>query len=105
VYLISKRKGYAGEKKPFSFGEVLRTFWNAKWALLAPVIILGGIYSGVFTPTEAGVIAAIYGMIIGLFVYRELKWKDIPKILINGATITGTVLIILSTATTFGRVF
>ncbi len=105
VYFISKKKGYSGEKRPFSFSEVFRTFWEAKWALFAPVIILGGIYSGVFTPTEAGVIAAIYGLIIGLFVYRELEWKDIPKVLINGATITGTVLIILSTATTFGRVF
>ena len=103
VYLIAKKRGYTGVKEPLSIAKVFKTFWDAKWALLTPVIILGGIYSGVFTPTEAGVIAVVYGLIVGLFVYRELKWKDIPKVLIDAATTTGAVLIILSTATTFGH--
>jgi C4-dicarboxylate transporter DctM subunit len=77
--------------------------WDAKWALFAPVLILGGIYSGVFTPTESAVIAVVYGLIVGLFVYRELKWKDIPRTLISSAMITGSVMIILGTATAFGK--
>ncbi|MET3507352.1 TRAP transporter large permease [Halalkalibacter oceani] len=105
VFMIAKKSGISGDGTPISFTEILRTFWEAKWALLAPVIILGGIYSGIFTPTESGVIAVVYGLIIGLFVYKELKWRDIPKVLIDSGVITGSVLIILSTATTLGRVF
>ena len=59
--------------------ELWKAFVDAIWALLMPVIILGGIYGGYFTPTEAAAVAVVYGLIIGLFVYRELKWKDIPK--------------------------
>ncbi|WP_203333681.1 TRAP transporter large permease [Planococcus beigongshangi] len=105
VFLIAKKTGIPGDGNQIAVKEVLRTFWAAKWALMAPVIILGGIYSGVFTPTESGVIAVVYGLIIGLFVYKELKWKDIPKVLIDAGIMTGAVLIILSTATTLGRVF
>lgn len=57
--------------------ELWKAFVDAIWALLMPVIILGGIYGGYFTPTEAAAVAVVYGLIIGLFVYRELKWKDI----------------------------
>ncbi|WP_028391760.1 TRAP transporter large permease [Bacillus cihuensis] len=103
VYLISKRRGYVGTGQKFNFGRFARTTKNAFWALMAPVIILGGIYSGAFTPTESAVIAVVYGLIIGLFVYKELKWKDVPKILISSAMMTGTVMIILGTATAFGK--
>jgi C4-dicarboxylate transporter DctM subunit len=68
------------------------------------VVILGGIYSGVFTPTEAAAVAVIYGFIVGLFVYRDLKWNDLPRILANSALTTATILIIIGTATTFGRI-
>jgi C4-dicarboxylate transporter DctM subunit len=103
IYWISKRRGYLGTGEPFDMGRLLRAMWDAKWALFAPVLILGGIYSGVFTPTESAVIAVVYGLVIGLFVYRELHWRQIPKTLISSAMITGTVMIILGTATGFGK--
>lgn len=67
-----------------------------------PVIILGGIYSGVFTPTEAAVIAVFYGLIVGVFVYKEIKLSDIPRILTDSAITMSTVLLIMSASTIFG---
>ena len=60
-----------------------------------PVIILGGIYSGLFTPTEAAVVAVFYGLFVGLFVYKEIKFSDIPKILTDSAMTMATVLLIM----------
>ncbi|MGE4284609.1 MAG: TRAP transporter large permease, partial [Clostridia bacterium] len=65
--------------------KFLAVFFDSIWALIMPFIILGGIYSGTFTPTEAGAVAAIYGLIVGVFVYKELKIKDIPKVICNSA--------------------
>lgn len=103
IYFISKRRGYVGTGVKFNFKRFAKANKDAFWALMAPVIILGGIYSGVFTPTESAVIAVVYGLIIGLFVYKELKLKQIPGILISSAMITGSVMIILGTATAFGK--
>ncbi len=103
VYIISKKNGYKGEEGKFDIKHVFKTFWDAKWSLLTPLIILGGIYSGIFTPTEAAVIAVIYAFIIGLFVHKELKFSDIPGILHNAAVTTGSVVIILGFATAFAR--
>ena len=69
-----------------------------------PVIILGGIYGGIFTPTEAAAVAVAYGLVVGLFVYRDLKLKDLYRIFASAALTTATILIILGTATTFGRI-
>jgi C4-dicarboxylate transporter, DctM subunit len=103
IYFISKRRGYVGTGVKFNLKRFAKANKDAFWALMAPVIILGGIYSGVFTPTESAVIAVVYGLIIGLFVYKELKLKQIPGILISSAMITGSVMIILGTATAFGK--
>ena len=86
------------EKIPF-----LKSLGNAIWALLVPIIILGGIYGGIFTPTEAAIIAADYAIIVGLFVYRELKIKDIPKVAAKSALTSATCLVLVATATAFGR--
>ena len=102
-YFIAKKKRIAKSGVKFSFRGLLHSAWDAKWALLAPVLILGGIYSGWFTPTESAVVAVIYGVIIGTCVYRELKWRDIPQILAESATTTGSIVIILGLATAFGR--
>lgn len=104
IYLMSKKHGYSGIDSQFSFKNAAASFWDAKWALLAPVLILGGIYSGIFTPTESAMIAVVYGLIVGFFVYKELKLRDLPRILIESAVTTGAVVIILSTATSFGRI-
>ncbi|MGP4059085.1 TRAP transporter large permease [Halobacillus litoralis] len=103
AYIYSKKQGYSGLDEPTSLKKIGKTFWDAKWALVIPVIILGGIYGGIFTPTEAAVIAVVYGIIAGLFLYRELSIKDMPKIFADSALTTATVLIIVGSATAFGR--
>lgn len=104
-YVVSKKKGWKApvikeEQKVSGF----KTFWDAKWALLCPVIILGGIYGGIFTPTEAAAVSVAYGLIVSMFVYKELSVKDIAEILSGSALQTGTIMIIIGTATTFGRI-
>jgi C4-dicarboxylate transporter DctM subunit len=103
TYIYSRKKGYRGVGEPTSMKKILSSFWDAKWALLIPIIILGGIYGGIFTPTEAAVIAVVYGLIAGLFLYRELNYKEIPKILIDSSLTTATILIIVGSATAFGK--
>jgi len=68
---------------------------------LMPIIILGGILGGVFTPTEASAVAVIYGLVVSLFVYREMAWSDLPAILLQSAKLTGIVMLILGTASAF----
>ncbi len=103
TYIYYRKKGYKGLSEKPTWTDVGTAFWNAKWALLIPVIILGGIYGGIFTPTEAAVIAVVYGLIASLVFYKELKVRDLPKILVDSALTTATVLIIVGTATAFGR--
>ncbi len=73
------------------------------WAILAPVIILGGIYSGLFTPTEAAVVAIFYTLFVGFFIHKELKWSQVFRSLQTASWLTGRVLIIMFTAYAFGR--
>ena len=101
--LYSKKHKYINaEAAPFSWGNVGRSLVDGIWALLVPVIILGGIYGGIFTPTEAAAVAVAYGLIVGLFVYRDLKAKDLYRIFGSAALTTATIMVILGTATTFG---
>ena len=79
-------------------------FKDAFWGLLMPVIILGGIYGGIFTPTEAAAVSAVYGLMIGIFVYKTLKIKQLKKILIDTASTTATVMFITAAATLFAYV-
>ena len=103
VYICARRRGYTTSGTPFNLKEVGRSFVDAVWALATPVLILGGIYSGAFTPTEAATVSVIYSLLVGLFIHRELKVRDLPQILINAAVTTGAVLIILGFATAFAR--
>lgn len=103
AYYYSKKKGYKGLDEPTSFKKIIEACWEAKWALLIPIIILGGIYGGFFTPTEAAVIAVVYGLFASTVLYRELRIKDLPKVIVDSALTTATVLIIVGTATAFGR--
>ena len=81
-----------------------KAFKGAFWGLLMPVIILGGIYGGIFTPTEAAAVSAVYGLEIGEFVYRTIKMKQFIKILIDTASTTATVMFITAAATLFAYV-
>jgi C4-dicarboxylate transporter DctM subunit len=100
---LCRRYGFVGGTERPSGRRLLRAVFEARWALLAPVIVLGGIYGGVFTPTEASVIAAVYGLLVGLFIYRELNWAKIYKALLNAVLVGGSVTIIVGLASGFGR--
>lgn len=100
--IISIKRGYASSE-PFSWEKVRASLKDAVWPLLMPVIILGGIYSGIFTPTESAAVACLYAVIVGFFVTRELKVKDLPQILKESAVTTSSVMIIIATAGLFGR--
>ena len=78
-----------------------RSFVNAFWALMLPVIILGGIYGGIFTPTEAAAVSAVYALLVGLFVYREITIADLPAIFRSAAVSTGAIMLIIGTAGLF----
>jgi len=101
VYFISLKEGFGGGES-FSFIEVIKAFADAILALLMPVIILGGIYSGIFTPTEAAAVAVAYGLIIGMVVYREIKLTDLPRIFSSSVVISAVILFIISGASAFG---
>jgi C4-dicarboxylate transporter DctM subunit len=102
-YLISKKNGFKGSGHKFSIKEFITAVKDAFWALLTPVIILGGIYGGIFTPTEAAVVAVVYGFIVGAFIYKELRLDAIYNALYKTAITVGSVMIIIGVATTFGR--
>ena len=90
-YFVAKKRGYPCSNKPRDLKNLWLSFKDAVWALLVPVIILGGIYGGIFTPTEAAVVGVVYAMIIGKFVYRELDFKMLREaykdtVVVNGAT-------------------
>lgn len=103
-YLVAKKKGWKGNGKKFSIKRVGVELKKAVWALLAPLIILGSIYGGFCTPTEAAAICIVYALLIGFFVYRELNMKTMLNSFWDGALTTGTILIIVGTGTTLGRV-
>ena len=99
-YLISKKRGYAGSEH-ISGKQVAEAFKNGIWALLMPVIILGGIYSGLFTPTEAAAIAVFYGIIVSAFVYRNMGMKDFLHVLSASASSTASILFLVANAHIF----
>ena len=101
AHFLCKKQGFEPSKKA-TRQEKIQAFKDAILAILMPVIFLGGIYSGVFTPTEAAVIAVFYGLIVGVFVYKEIKLSDIPRILTDSAITMSTVLLIMSASTIFG---
>lgn len=100
-YYVCKKRGYGGNER-VTLSEGVRAFLDAFWAILMPVIILGGIYSGIFTPTEAAAVAVVYGLLVGLFIYKELKIADIPKIFFDSAVSSATVMLLIATANFFG---
>lgn len=101
AYIISVRHSYKGTET-FTFSQMLDAFLKAIFALFMPIIVLGGIYSGIFTPTEAAVVAVAYSFIIGVFVYREIKWKDLLPIFIRSGITTSIIMIIIANAGLLG---
>lgn len=97
------KKGYKGVGH-FSLKRAAKSFLDAIWAILAPAIILGGIYSGLFTPTEASAVACFYCLIIGLFVYRELNFKSLGKVVFKSVKTAAGIMLIVAATQAFGWV-
>jgi len=94
AYLISRKRGYRGLERRGSPREILKAFKDSIWAILAPVIILGGIYAGIFTPTEAAVVAVFYSLFVAVVIYRTLTWRDMIRILVD-ASVTSSVIMFI----------
>jgi C4-dicarboxylate transporter DctM subunit len=103
AFLISKKRGYRGSETKFSTPGLTQALYEGKWALLAPMIILGGIYGGFITPTESAVIAVVYGYIVGAFLHKELTFDKVMLSLKNTLAVTGILGIIWATALGFGE--
>jgi tripartite ATP-independent transporter DctM subunit len=101
VAVAARRKGFPRHAR-VAWGDRLSIVWGALPALLAPLVIIGGIVTGIYTATEAGVVACVYGLAVGLFVYRELSLKDIPAILAEAVEMTAIPVLILASASVFG---
>lgn len=103
IYAYYKaKKNHFPKSDKFSFKRFLISFKDAVWALVMPIIILGGIYAGIFTPTESAVVAVVYGMIVCLAVYREITMKSVWEIIETTATGTANLMILVVTAQMFG---
>jgi tripartite ATP-independent transporter DctM subunit len=100
-YYISKQRNYKADGQMPSGSEILRTTWKALPAILLPVLILGGMRAGWFTPTEASVVAVFYALVCGKYIYRTLEWEAVPDILARSALLTASVLLIIGTSASF----
>ncbi len=89
------------EGMKYRIKEIGKSFKDGFWALLSPVIILGGIYSGVFTPTEAACISVVYSIIISLFIYRDMGWKELKQVFLDTAVLNGVTSFLLGYSTVF----
>lgn len=104
VSFTARREGLARVQGHFSIGEFGRSMWKAKWAILVPIIILGGIYGGIFTPTEAGAVCCMYALVIAVFIDRTLDFKGVLNCASEAAITSATIFILLASAGIFGKV-
>lgn len=105
AYIICVKKGYGGSKDAFSFRKVFAAFISAIPALGMPIIILGGIYGGIFTPTEAAVVSVVYALCVGFFVYHELTWNSLVDIFYSSSISSCTILMIIAMSVPFSWIF
>lgn len=103
IYIVARVKNLPAQPRA-TFREWLHTAQRAFWGLLLLVIILGGIYSGMFTPTEAAAVAAVYSAFIALFVYKDMKISECPKVLLESGRLTIMLLFIIANAMLFAHV-
>lgn len=103
TYFIAKKNGWKGGKSSFDLKKTLKAAWDAKLAFLVPIIILGGIYGGLMTPTEAAAVAVAYGLIIGVFVYKDLNLKSLYRQLAKAGVTSSIIILIIVMASIFGR--
>lgn len=103
-WYVSRQRNYKGDGEHPGWEDILETSWKAMPAILLPVLILGGMRAGWFTPTEASVVAVFYALLCGKYVYRTLEWKAVPDILSRSALLTASVLIIIGMSASFAWV-
>ncbi len=101
AWVVSRRRGYRGDRNAPPVRDMLRIVPRAFWALLTPVIILGGIYGGIFTPTEAAVVAAFYSLFVATVVYRSLTWRRLLGILVEAGVMTSVIMFLVTFAGIF----
>lgn len=104
VMIEVRKKGIQPTMEKATWGERMKAFGEAFWGFLMPVIILGGIYGGVFTPTEAAAVSVVYGLFVGMVIYREVKWRDLVDIFVDSAKTTGGIMLIVACASLFSYV-
>lgn len=103
-YFVAKKNGWLGNGRRFDFKALWVSFEDAFWALLSPVIILGGIYGGYFTPTEAAAVSCVYTFLIGTFVYKEIRWKEFVDCMMDTIVIAGATTFAVGMATSFSYI-
>lgn len=101
AWIIAKRRNFPRQAW-MGWGELMRAFMGAFWAVMMTVLIIGGMLSGFATPTETAIVASIYAFVVGVFVYRGLGLKDVPKILIDSAVSAAAILLLVGLANVFG---
>ncbi|MFN3169484.1 MAG: TRAP transporter large permease [Hyphomicrobiales bacterium] len=101
TYIIARRRNFPRQEWKGA-GEIARSFAGAFWALAMTGLILYGLLSGIATPTETAIVASVYALVVGLFVYRELPLKDVPKILVDSAVSAAGILVLVGFANVFG---
>lgn len=104
AYFYAVKHNIPRINEPFDIKHFITTFIDSIWALIMPVIILGGIYAGIFTPTEAGAVACVYSLFAGIFIYKELKLSDLRSIFSKSAVASAVIMLIMGTVTTFSFV-
>jgi C4-dicarboxylate transporter, DctM subunit len=100
TYIVARERGFATMPRA-SFREVWQAFRDAGWGLALVVIVIGGIYGGIFTPTEAAAVSAVYAFIVAVFIYRDLPLKKVPKVLLEAANMSAMLLYIITNAMLF----
>ncbi|WDP91992.1 MAG: TRAP transporter large permease [Desulfobacter sp.] len=95
AWYISHRRGYRGVSRRGSAKEIMVAFKESIWAVMAPVVVLGGIYTGIFTPTEAAVVAVFYSLFVAVLIYRSITWRDMVEILVDAAVTSSVIMFIV----------
>jgi C4-dicarboxylate transporter DctM subunit len=100
TWAVAKKRNYPRMAKA-SWGQRLAALRESIWGLLLIVVVIGGIYSGIFTATEAAAMSAVYAFIVALFIYKDLTWKQVPKVLLDSANMSAMLLYIITNAVLF----
>jgi len=100
TWVVAKKRNYPRQPRA-SFREVVRSFRESVWGLFLIVVVIGGIYSGLFTPTEAAAMSAVYAFFVSVFVYKDLGMKDMPRVLLSSASMSAMLLYIITNAVLF----